>query len=261
MNHRLSCSAAHGFIRILNLGDCEMPLMGFAILRLRTGERHSGASDTCERALIVLGGRCAVRAGAAAFPEVGARADVFSGLPHTVYVPAGLDWSVEALTDMEVAVAESPSTRSGPPLLIGPDQVRTLNLGRDNFARQALIIIDEHVPAEHLFIGEAIVPPGNWGSFPPHRHEFDTPPEELDMEEIYFFRFNPVQGFGLHAIYSDSRDVDTAYLVRHNDTIAIPRGYHPVVNAPGYAMYFLWIMTGRFRGFINRKDPAHNWIK
>jgi 5-deoxy-glucuronate isomerase len=261
MKHLYRCPAEPGFNRILNPGDSEMALTGFALLVLRAGEKHVLAAQPSERALIVLSGHCHVHAGGVQFPNVGGRKDVFSGLPYTVYVPSGMACEIRAVAEVELAVAESPSTRTGRPLLIGPDQVKTVSLGRDNFTRQAFIMVDDKQPSEHFFIGEAIVPPGNWGSFPPHRHEFDNPPDELDMEEIYFFRFNPTQGFGMQAIYTDARDTDTAYTVRHNDTIAIPRGYHPVVNAPGYAMYFLWIMTGQKRGFINHKDPAHSWIK
>ena len=49
------------------------------------------------------------------------------------------------------------------------------------------MMVAEEVPADYLFIGEAIVPPANWASFPPHRHDFDDLPYEVDMEEIYFF--------------------------------------------------------------------------
>ncbi len=262
MNHRLPCTPAPGFNRILELGDREMALTGFGLLVLSTGQRHRVAQPGREFVLVVLGGRCTVRIdGGEEFVGIGERANVFAGLPYTVYVPADTPFEIEALTEVEIAVAESPSQRKGKPILIGPDRVKSVALGRDNFSRQATIILDENVPAEHFFLGEAIVPPGNWGSFPPHRHEFDNPPHELDMEEIYFFRFNPSQGFGIQSIYTDARDVDVAYTVRHNDTIAIPRGYHPVVNAPGYSMYFLWIMTGVQRGFINHKDPQHSWIK
>lgn len=238
-----------------------MELTGFGLLSLRTGEAYAARSPRIEVALVILSGRCNVRVGVDEFSNIGGRKDVFSGSPHTLYLPAGSDYEIKAITDLEVAVAESPSARTGKPVLITPEQVKSVALGHDNFARQARIMIDEKIPSEHFFIGEAIVPPGNWGSFPPHRHEFDNPPHELDMEEIYFFRFNPAQGFGTQNIYTDTRDIDVAYTVRHNDTIAISRGYHPVVNAPGYTMYFLWVMTGQQRGFVNFKDPQHSWIK
>jgi 5-deoxy-glucuronate isomerase len=255
------CDTDLGFRRILRPGDSEMKLIGFGLLKMKAGQRQVFAGDQLEVALVVLGGRCTVRGGSFEFLNIGSRKDVFSGSPYTVYLPANIACEVEAVTDLEVAVAESPSIGVGRPQLIGPEQVKSMALGRDNFSRQAITMIDEKFPSEHFFIGEAIVPSGNWASFPPHRHEFDNPPDELAMEEIYFFRFNQIQGFGMQKIYTDTRDIDVTYTVRHNDTVAIPRGYHPVVNAPGYTMYYLWVMAGHRRGFINHKDPQHSWIK
>ena len=248
MNYHLPCKNAPGYNRILNPGAAEMKLTGFGLLNLKSGQKHAGSTGQNEVALVVLGGRCAVRGQGFDFGSVGERKDVFSGLPHTVYLPAGTNYEVEALTDVEVAVAESPTTQQGQPALIGPGQTRSFSIGRDNFTRDAVIMMDEKFPAEHLFIGEAFIPSGNWGSFPPHRHDFDNLPDEVDMEEIYFFRFNPEGGFGVQKIYTDSLDIDVAFTVQQNDTAAIPRGYHPVVNAPGYTMYYLWVMTGRNRG-------------
>jgi len=261
MNYHLPCKNSPGYNRIFNPGEAGMKLTGFGLLNLKVGEKHAASTGAMEVALVVLGGKCAVRGPGFEFASVGERKTVFDGAPHTVYLPADTDYEVEALSDVEVAVAESPTTRKGQPALIAPDQVKRVSIGRDNFTREAVIMLDEKFPAEHFFIGEAFVPGGNWASFPPHRHDFDRLPEELDMEEIYFFRFNPEGGFGVQKIYTDSRDIDVAYTVQQNDTVAIPRGYHPVVNAPGYTMYYLWVMTGVNRGFINFKDPAHSWIK
>ncbi|MDR1280761.1 MAG: 5-deoxy-glucuronate isomerase [Opitutaceae bacterium] len=262
MNYHFPCKADAGFNRVFTVGEAEMKLTGFGLLKLAAGEVHAAKTGALEVALVILGGRCAVRGANFNFPDVGGRADVFSGLPHTVYLPRETDYEITAAMDVEIAVAESPATRSTcAAALIGPDKVKSMSIGRDNFTRQALIMLDEKFPAQHFFIGEALVPSGHWASFPPHRHDFDNPPEEIDMEEIYFFRFQPKGGFGIQKIYTDSRDIDVACTVRENDTVAIPRGYHPVVNAPGYTMYYLWVMTGDTRGFINFKDPAHSWIK
>lgn len=262
MNYKYPCKAEKGFNRILNIGDAETKLTGFGLLKLDAKEKYKASTGSLEVALVVLGGQCAVRGQGFDFPNVGERKDVFSGLPYTVFIPAGVDYEVEAVTDVEVAVSESPTTRkNGKALLIGPDQVKSLSIGSGNFTRQAFVMLDENCPAEHLFIGEALVPSGNWSSFPPHRHDFDNLPDEVDMEEIYFYRFNTATGFGIQKMYTDNRDIDVAYTVKENDTVAIPRGYHPLVNAPGATLYYLWVMAGRNRAFISYKDPAYSSIK
>jgi 5-deoxy-glucuronate isomerase len=82
------------------------------------------------------------------------------------------------------------------------------------------------------------------------------------MQEIYHFRMNPPQGFGVQVMYTDDLDIDQAYIVRNNDNTVLPRGYHPVVAAPGYRLYYLWMMAGvTDRRMAPLDDPAHAWVK
>jgi 5-deoxy-glucuronate isomerase len=41
----------------------------------------------------------------------------------------------------------------------------------------------------------------------------------------------------------------------------IRSGYHPVAAAPGYALYYLWIMAGEGHQPIPYFDPAHAWTE
>jgi len=53
-----------------------------------------------------------------------------------------------------------------------------------------------------------------------------------------------------------------AYVIENNDTVVIPRGYHPVVAAPGYQLYYLWILAGKERRYgAWSDDPRHKWIR
>jgi 5-deoxy-glucuronate isomerase len=140
--------------------------------------------------------------------------------------------------------------------------MKELSIGRDNFKRAATVILDEKFDSEHFYIGEGMIPSGNWSGYPPHRHDFDDLPGEIDMEETYFYRFDPPQGFGIQKVYQPDGSIDETYTVKNNDTVAIAEGYHPLCGAPGYEMYYLWTMTGAVnRGLISAKDPAHDWVK
>ena len=86
--------------------------------------------------------------------------------------------------------------------------------------------------------------PGQWSSYPSHKHDRDDPPEEVNMEEVYHFKVNPPQGFGIQVMYNDDFSLNESYIVRNGDTIAIEQGYHPVAAAPGYQIYYLWVMAG-----------------
>jgi 5-deoxy-glucuronate isomerase len=245
--------------QVLKAGD-GLEFIALDILLLAAGETYEIQTGEREHALVILGGRCSVTGPGFEFSGVGARRHVFDGKPHTVYLPAGIHASVRGEGVVEIAVCTAPGSKARPAVHIPPEQVKEKSIGRDQFTRKAHIFLDETVQADHLFIGEAYVPPGNWASFPPHRHDFDRLPDEVDMEELYFFRFDPEGGFGLQRIYNDSRSIDAAVPVVHNDAALLPEGYHPVVNAPGYAMYYLWIMAGKTRRFLSSLDPAHRWI-
>ena len=260
MNYKHTWTPKPGLSEIVKPGDAGLQQIRFGMLCLAAGESFTADAEDQETALIVLTGTCAVRGDGFDFNDLGQRKDVFSGKPATVYLPAGNGYTVEAVTDVEVALCRATSDRTGAPQLIGPDDVKEVTIGKDNWTRTAYLIIGDEVPAHYLFIGEAIVPPGNWASFPPHRHDEDAFPDEVDMEEIYFFRFDRPGGFGIQKIYTDDRSIDETITFEENDTTLLPEGYHPVVAAPGYSMYYLWIMAGEQRKFISRQDPAHRWV-
>ena len=168
-----------------------------------------------------------------------------------------------ALSDVELAYNGSPVTRdTAKPTLISPKDTRHIALGKDNWTRTSEIILDEKFDSEHFYIGEGMIPSGNWSGYPSHRHDVNNPPNELDMEETYFYLFDPPQGFGFQSVYKPDGSLNEAYRVQSYDTVAIAEGYHPLVGAPGYQMYYLWTMAGaQGRGLISSMDPAHAWVK
>jgi 5-deoxy-glucuronate isomerase len=109
-------------------------------------------------------------------------------------------------------------------------------------------------------IGETYNPSGNWSSYPPHKHEREVPGLESKHEEVYYFRMNPAQGFALMRLYQDEGR-DQAVVVEDGDTVLLPNGYHPVVAAPGYQAYYLWILAGEKRALLMHDDPKHAWVK
>ena len=113
--------------------------------------------------------------------------------------------------------------------------------------------------AESLLVCEVYTPPGHWSSYPPHKHDRDAMPEESFLEETYYFRIDPPQGFGLQRVYTDDRSLDETLSVRDRDTVLVPRGYHTVSAPPGYAVYYLNVMAGPTRAWAVANDPDHEW--
>ena len=195
------------------------------------------------------------------YPGIGGRSNVFEERGYSVYAPPRTTYRIEALSDLDVAVCMAKADEEKAPFLVTPDQVRERVVGKGNWQRSVFDIVDGSVDACRLLVGETINPPGNWSSAPPHRHQVDNLPEESNLEEAYFFRVDPPQGFGVIRIYTDDRKIDETYSVENNDLVLIPEGYHPVAALAGYRLYYLWMLAGEKRMLKPRDDPKHAWLK
>ena len=107
---------------------------------------------------------------------------------------------------------------------------------------------------------EVITPGGHWSSYPPHKHDTPANGEETALEETYYHRLQPPQGFAIQRVYTDDRSLDETVSVEDGDVVMVPRGYHPVGAPHGYELYYLNVMAGNRRHWIFRNDPAHEWI-
>lgn len=237
-------------------------LLDLSYLVLADGERFQGTSGDREVLAVVLGGKGTFGVNDDKFEGVGARANVFSGKPYSVYIPCASDYAVTAHGSLEIALVSAPSDLRVAPYVISPEHVATGVWGAANFSRnyhQILTLASQPaLPAARLIVGETYTPSGNWSTFPPHRHEQDDLPREAFHEEMYLFKVNPPEGFGLTRHYMD--EADTAYIVRDNTILMIPEGYHTVVSAPGYTTYYLWALAGNQRVQATVDDPALAWV-
>jgi 5-deoxy-glucuronate isomerase len=233
----------------------------FAVRHLARGAVWNGLSRDEERCLVLLRGEFEI-SWAGASHRVGPRADVFSAYPHAVYLPAGTRFRVTALGACEIADARAASTRALQPVIVRPQDCGYEIRGGGNATRQIVDILPPAFPADRLLICEVFTPGGNWSSYPPHKHDVDDPPREVDLEEIYYFRYRDANGFGFHRVYNHRRD-DTLR-VTHGDVVAVRDGYHPFVTAYGYDAYYLNVLAGTRRSMAASDDPQyahfrHHW--
>lgn len=259
----IRCKPQQGYNKIFDVGEYKMKLTKFGVIKLAAGTTYSDNTGDMEVALVLIGGNFKAHGDGWSFEVADGRTSPFTGKPHCLYLPRHTAYTLEATTDAEFAYNGSPATRdTAKPTLIKPADTRHIELGKDNWTRTSEIILDETFDSEHFYIGEGMIPSGNWSGYPSHRHDVNNPPAELDMEETYFYLFDPVQGFGFQSIYTPDGTLNEAYRVQDHDTVAIAEGYHPLVGAPGYQMYYLWTMAGsQGRGLISSMDPAHAWVK
>ncbi|MGB9595649.1 MAG: 5-deoxy-glucuronate isomerase [Candidatus Poribacteria bacterium] len=261
MGYLLEYKPYNGYTEIVKRGEYGLNYITFGILRLNKGEGFSENSNSDEVGLIILTGKCSVKIDRHKFDSIGSRSSVFGGKAYGVYIPPNTNYEIVGEGKAEIAVCKAPSDIKTEPVLITPDLVNVRNVGQHNWQRQVHDIIDARITASKLVIGETFNPPGNWSSYPPHRHDYDNLPDESEQEELYFFKVEPSQGFGIQRIYTDDLSVNVAYIIQNNNVVAIPKGYHPVSAAPGYQLYYLWVLAGEKRILKPKDDPAHLWIK
>jgi 5-deoxy-glucuronate isomerase len=211
---------------------------------------------------VILGGKATFRIGDIGFENVGGRPNVFSGKPHSVYLPAGSSYRIMGTTAVQIGLASAPSDLKTGPYVISPDKVTTGVWGAANFSRNFHQILtassQPELPARRLIVGETYTPSGNWSTYPAHKHEVDMLPAEAFHEEMYFFKVAPADGFGIVRHYGEGFEEN--HTVHDNTILMIPHGYHTYVGAPGYSSYYLWFLAGEHRVQAVTEDPKLAWV-
>ncbi|WP_342616703.1 5-deoxy-glucuronate isomerase [Rhodoferax sp. GW822-FHT02A01] len=241
--------------------------VGFRALRLKPMESATVDTGTRELCLVVLTGTVDVTVDGISYMNLGSRKSVFEEVsPAAVYVPVGKTVTVGnvpgASTVAEVALCTAPGKGgSGTVSVIDSTAMRRSVRGKGSNTRYVCDILPHDDPrAAHLLVVEVITPAGNSSSYPPHKHDQETPPSETLLEEIYYHRLNPPQGFAFQRVYTDDRSLDETCAVEDHDVVMVPRGYHPVVAPHGYDLYYLNVMAGPNRFWVFKNDPVHEWM-
>ena len=197
--------------------------------------------------------------------ELAGRTDVFARVSDFVYVGRDSAVTLRATSGGEVAVPTARCERRLPPRYGPAADVPIEVRGAGVCTRQVTNFLSPQSwpHADRLMAVELLTPGGNWSSYPPHRHD-DSPECPVNNEEIYYFRIDGADGFGVHRLYTSDGTIDDTVIVRDGDVFLIPRGYHgPCIAAPGHTMYYLNVLAGpdgeRSMAFCD--DPAHHWVR
>ncbi|WP_105440661.1 5-deoxy-glucuronate isomerase [Neorhizobium sp. T25_13] len=242
--------------------DAGWGYVGFGLYRLKPGESAAEKTGETEVILVLVEGRADISGGGKAFGELGDRMNVFERKPpHCVYVPAGSDWSAKATTECTLAVCTAPAKPGREAAVIGPEGLSLNTRGRDANTRYIFpIAMEERDVADSLLVTEVFTPPGNWSSYPPHRHDEDNFPDMTYLEETYYHRLNPAQGFGFQRVFTEDGSLDETMAVSDHDLVLVPKGHHPCGAPYGYEMYYLNVMAGPIRKWRFKNHPDHDWI-
>lgn len=254
-------SSTHGKIIDVTPQSAGWDHVGFALHRLRPGETISADTGGREVCLVLVSGTAEVLAGAENFGTIGERTSPFEGKPWSVYAPEGSRWSVAAVSELELAVCSAPGLGGRlPARLIAPDSLGQEVRGKGTNTRYVTNILPESEKADCLLVVEVITPGGHTSSYPPHKHDRDDFPRESALEETYYHRLNPAQGFAFQRVYTDDRSLDEAMAVEDGDVVLVPKGYHPCAACHGYDLYYLNVMAGPKRTWKVHNAKEHEWM-
>jgi 5-deoxy-glucuronate isomerase len=236
--------------------------VGFGLYHLAPGEKIAEATAGTEVILVLVEGKAQLTAGGQDFGLMGDRMSVFEKTPpHCLYVPPISDWTAQAATACVLAVCAAPSSGARPAQKLGPEGISLTPRGKGQNTRFINnIAMEDRDVADRLLVTEVFTPQGNWSSYPSHRHDEDDYPRMTYLEESYYHRLNPAQGFSIQRVYTEDGTLDETMSVKDGEVVLVPRGHHPCAAPYGYELYYLNVMAGPLRKWRFQNDPDHNWI-
>ena len=213
MNLHKRYKPIEGYTWIVERGEMGMTGLEFGILNLSQGGSFFEDTANNEVALIMLGGRCELLVGHngnKAHGIIGERPNVFRGEAYRAYIPYRTTYELLAHeTPAEVAICKAPSNLETAAVILEPGN-------------------DLHGSGHKLIISE-------------------IPMSPVSGEAICFYRFDPAEGCAYQRIYNDSGSFDWVISVRHNDALALPKGYHAERVKSDYRMYCLVMRVSDMR--------------
>jgi 5-deoxy-glucuronate isomerase len=239
---------SHGKVHEITPSSAGWRYVGFSLWRLRAGETVSEATDDREVILVMVEGKARLAAAGRDWGALGERMNVFDKTPpYCLYLPSSSEWRAIAETDCVIAVCSAPGKGGHEARRIGPDGITLTERGKGANTRYINNIAMESTSATA-------------SSYPSHRHDEDDFPRITYLEETYYHRLNPADGFGVQRVYCDDGTLDETMAVRDGDVVLVPRGHHPCSAPYGFEMYYLNVMAGPLRKWRFVPAPEVEWI-
>ena len=258
--------AADGWSIVLTPEAAGWRFTGMRLATLEAGGSIGFETGQDEVAVLPLEGEFEVDVDGERFSLEG-RADVWAGPTDFVYVPIGSAISIRGPQGGRVSVATTRAERRYPVRYVAAADVAVEIRGAGACSREVRnFAAADRFEADRMIAVEVLTPGGNWGSFPPHKHDEERP-GETELEEIYHYVVaDGPTGPGLayqHVYGTPSRPIDLLTTVATDDVVLVPHGWHgPAMAAPGYDLYYLNVMAGPGeRAWRACDDPAHAWVR
>jgi 5-deoxy-glucuronate isomerase len=257
-------SPATGYQSVINVGEGTLEHINFAILCLAAGQTYRFEPiNGHEAALTILTGTLDAQAGDQKWQALGGRTTVFDSPTDSLLIPTGSVVELHAQNECEIAIAQATNAETGKVQLFPAAQATLASRGIPGWQRDVRTYIAPSTGNSRFILGETINAVGQWSSYPPHKHDQDNLPTESQLEEVYLFKVDPPTGFAFQGLYSpdNPETANRAFIVRNNDVVAIPNGYHPIASAPGHRVYYYWVLAGKGNVLKFFTEQSMRWLE
>lgn len=258
--------AADGWSVLLTPESAGWAFCGLRIGALGPGGSLAFATGEDEVAVVPLEGAFDVAVDGERMALAG-RPSVWAGPSDFVYAPPGSVIAVGSAAGGRFAVATARADARYPVRHVPASSVAVELRGAGASSREVRnFAAADRFEADRLIAVEVLTPGGNWGSYPPHKHD-EARVDETELEEIYHYIVTDgPSGPGLayqHVYGTPDRPIDVLTTIHTDDLVLVPHGWHgPAMVAPGYDLYYLNVMAGPGeRVWRSRDDPDHGWVR
>ena len=218
----LAKSRKEGQIQHITPQSAGWRYIGFDVWMLKKGQSITLESGERELCLVLVAGLASVKTTKADFPGLGQRMSPFERTPPwAVYVQTQDKVEVTADSDLELAVCSAPGKGTLPARVIRPQDVGVEHRGKGRNQRLVHNILPDNAQADCLLVVEVYTDEGATSSWPSHKHDTAQPGKETQLEETYYHRFDPPQGFALQRVYTDDRSLDACMAPYNHDVDAM----------------------------------------
>jgi len=240
----------HGYNAMTTRDSDMMMDIGYQVMD--AGEELSFQDPEQETAFVILSGQAEIRWNGQS--EKMHRDSLFDENPYCLHVPRNTKVTMKADTAAEVLIQKTDNEKDFAPKFYRPEDVQADIFGGGVWSgtatRTVRTIFDySNAPYSNMVNGEVINSPGRWSGYAPHTHP---------QPEVYTYKFDRPQGFGACFIG------DNAFKISHNSWSELSGGNsHPQVTAPGYAMWYSWMIRHLPNNPWNKTridDPDHEWL-
>lgn len=227
-------------------------LMDVDVFQLKKGEKLTWVDSVQETAVLLICGEVTFSWENESVKVQ--RENCFDFAPYALHVCSNVNIQIEVLEDSEILRQKTPNDQSFASILYTPEKCVKNIFGEEGLNGTAYRIVRDifdysTANYSNMVLGEVITFPGKWSSYPPHHHE---------QPEVYYYKFDKPQGFGFSLIG------DSSYKIENHSASLIPGNVvHPQVAAPGYAMYYTWMIRHLpDNPWADRiDDPQHEWTR